>query len=152
MLPKFHFIIGFFFAAALLYLFPQIGFLGAGLIWASSFLIDFDHYIWYVIEEGKFSVKKAYQWHLMKRQKMRKLSKKERRKHKNEILIFHGFEAVLIAYLLSFLWQPFVYVAIGMIFHLCLDYIEAISNNHRIDKILITWDTIKYHKLKNLKF
>ncbi|MBD3247642.1 hypothetical protein GF378_03415 [Candidatus Pacearchaeota archaeon] len=151
MLPRAHIILGFFFAAAALYFFPQIGFLGAGLIWAGSFLIDADHYLWYVIEERDLSLKKAYKWHLMKREKMRKLSKKERRKHKNEILIFHGFESVLAAYLLSFLWQPFIYLAIGFIIHLSLDYYEEIAYQHRLDKLSVIWDTIKYHKLKKLK-
>ncbi len=119
MLPSRHFFVGLVFG---IILFPYVGFLGAVLIWFSSFLMDFDHYIWYVLVKRDFNLKNAYKWHILKRDKMQKLSVKERKKHKNEILFFHGFEVVLIVYLLSYFWQPFVFVAIGMIIHLIVDY------------------------------
>ena len=100
MFPRVHFILGIIFAATLLYLFPQIGLFGAILIFLSSFLIDVDHYIFYVIIEKDLSLSNAYNWHLMNRKKMKKLSKKERRKHKNEILFFHGLEPLIILYFL----------------------------------------------------
>jgi len=150
MLPKTHFIFGLIFALFVLYLFPQIGLFGAGIIFLSSFLIDFDHYLFYVIMEKDFSLKKAYNWHLIKRQKMRKLSKIERNKHKNEIIFLHGVEPLIILFLLSFLYFPFLYVIIGFSFHLIMDIFEEIREGHRIDKISVIWDIVKYKKLKKL--
>ena len=92
MLPRIHIILGLFFSIIILYIFPQIGVFGAAIILLSSFLIDVDHYIFYVILKKDLSLKKAYNWHILKGIKMRELSKKERNKHKNEILILHGFE------------------------------------------------------------
>lgn len=80
MLPSRHFILGLILGAIL---FPYIGLLGAILVWFSSFLIDFDHYLWFIFIKRDFSLKKAYKWHILKRDKMRELSIEERKKHKN---------------------------------------------------------------------
>jgi hypothetical protein len=151
MLPKTHFILGALFAAFLFYLFPQVTLFIALIIFLSSFLIDGDHYIFYVLFERDLSLRKAYKWHLMNRIKMRKLSKKERNKHKNEILFFHGIEPIIILFFLSFLWTLLLYVVIGMMFHLCTDIYEEIVQGHRIDKVSVILDTVKYHRLKKLK-
>ncbi len=150
MLPKTHVSFGFLFAGALYLIFPQIGLIGAGIIWLSSFLIDVDHYIWYVIEEKNLSIKKAYHWHRLRKETMRKLPRKEKLKHKNEILFLHGFEPIAVLFALSYLWQPFLYILIGFAFHLSLDIIEEIKTKHRIDKIFLIHDVIKYHKLDQL--
>ena len=150
MFPRVHFILGIIFAATLLYLFPQIGLFGAILIFLSSFLIDVDHYIFYVIIEKDLSLSNAYNWHLMNRKKMKKLSKKERRKHKNEILFFHGLEPLIILYFLSLFYLPFMFILIGFTFHLVLDIFDEIRTNRRVDKISLIYDLIKYKTLKKV--
>jgi len=151
MLPKAHIILGFFFAAIALYFFPQIGYFGAGIIWLSSFLIDADHYLYYVLAEKKLSLLKAYKWHFVNRQRMKQLSRKERKKHKNEILFLHGIEPLIVLYFLSFLWQPFIFILLGFSFHLFVDIIDHIVLVGRLDKVSVIWDIWKYKKLKKLK-
>lgn len=150
MLPKTHFILGFLFSIILLYIFPQIGIFGAGIILLSGFLIDADHYIFNIFKEKDLNLKNAYRWHLIKGIKMRKLSKEERGNYKNEILILHGFEPLIIILLFSFLWFPFIFIFIGFTFHLVIDVFEEIRLNHRIDKISVIYDIIKYKRLKKL--
>ncbi len=150
MLPKTHILLGAIFSGILFLLFPKITLTSALIIWFSSFLIDIDHYIYYVLAEGDFSLRRAYKWHLLKRKIMKKLSRKERRKHKNEILFLHGIEIIFLLYLLSFFWKFLLFVAIGFVFHLFLDIYEEIKDEHRIDKISLIHDIIKYKRLKKL--
>ena len=150
MLPKTHFILGLLFSAIMLYIFPQIGLFGVGIIFLSSFLIDIDHYLFYIIMEGDFSLKRAYRWHMIKRQKMRELSRKERNKHKNEIIFLHGVEPLIFLYFLSFLWSPLTCILIGFSFHLITDIFYQLSHHDRLDKISVIWDIVKYKKLKKI--
>ena len=148
MLPKTHFILGLFFSAIIFYFFPQIGLFGAGIIFLSSLLIDFDHYLFYVILKKDTSLKRAYKWHLIKRQEMRKLSRSKRNKYKDDVLILHGMEPLILLYFLSFLWSPFIFILIGFSFHIILDIFDEIRFNDRIDKVSVIWDVIKYKELK----
>ena len=79
MLPKYHILFGIPFVLICWYLFPQIGILGALIIYFSSFLIDVDHYIYYAFAEKDLSLKNAYNWHKLNRAKMKKLSRAERK-------------------------------------------------------------------------
>lgn len=148
MLPKTHIIFGIPFALICLYFFPQIGFIGAGIIWLSSFLIDVDHYIYYVLIKKNFSLPKAYRWHKLNRERMKKLSRTERKKHKNEILFLHGIEPIIILYFLSWIWPPFIFVLIGFAFHLLMDSIEHGIYVGRWDKVSVICDIVKFKKLK----
>jgi len=151
MLPKAHFVLGFLFAAVLFCLFPDIGLIGALIIWASSVLIDVDHYTWYVSKGKDFSLRKAYNYDVLKGQKMAKLSREERNKYKNEILFLHGFEPLLAIYLLSFIWPILFFVFIGFVYHLLTDIYYEISRGYRVDKISLIYDIINYKKLKKIK-
>jgi hypothetical protein len=150
MLPKAHILLGIPFALVCLYLFPQIGLLGAGIIFLSSFLIDVDHYIYYVLAEKRLSLFKAYNWHFVNRQRMKQLSRKERKKHKNEILFLHGLEPLIILYFLSFLWQSIIFIVVGFSFHLFVDILDHIVLVGRLDKVSVIWDIVKFKKLKKL--
>lgn len=81
------------------------------LIFLSSFLIDTDHYAFYVKKKKELSLKKAYHW----------WSKDLPRNHKPILNIFHTVEFHLLVLVLSFYIPLFLYVFIGMIFHSLLD-------------------------------
>ena len=151
MLPKTHILLSLFLAIGLFSFFPSIGIFGAALIFLSGFLIDFDHYVFYVLEKRDFSLKRAYKWFLIKNTQMKKLPAEERIKHKNDLLLLHGIEPLIILSLLSIIWFPFIFILVGFSFHLILDLYDEFMVGRRIDKISICWDTIKYKKLKKLK-
>ena len=55
MLPKWHLFLGFFFALTLFLVFPEIEIAGFLIIFFSTFLMDIDHYIYYVFKKRDFS-------------------------------------------------------------------------------------------------
>lgn len=115
MLPKTHMIYGALFSI-LLFLFkvdPNY----CILVFFASFLIDFDHYSWYVIRKKDISLKKAY-YHL-----------KDNVKKKLTLMIFHTIEFHIFVLLLSYFWIGFFYIFIGMLFHSLLDLIDLYSIN-----------------------
>ena len=86
------------------------------LIFFGGFLIDTDHYIWYVYNKKDWSLKKAYQWHYAL------YIKKEKRKC---LHVFHTVESFLVIILISVFYAVFYYLFAGMAFHLLLDCIQA---------------------------
>ncbi|MEK6934296.1 MAG: hypothetical protein AABW46_00285 [Nanoarchaeota archaeon] len=83
-----------------------------------SWLIDFDHYIWYFIYKKDFSIKNAYRWcrdtHM-----------------KDQLHIFHVIEFWILMFFLSFIHILFGIVFAGMVFHLILDFIDYIYEEVR---------------------
>ena len=66
MYPTQHLLLGIIFSLVLLFLFPQIGFLGASIIILSTVLIDVDHYVYYVYKKKDLSLKNSYNWIIKK--------------------------------------------------------------------------------------
>ncbi len=126
MYPKTHITLGFFFSLILLILFPDsIGLKGAVIIWLASFLIDVDHYLYYVYKRKDISLNKAFKWFSTKTQKFRHLSRNERRKKaKAAPCLLHGIEPMILLILLSFPFPILIFVIIGFIFHEILDAIS----------------------------
>lgn len=152
MLPKYHIALGFFFSFVLFLIFPNIGLIGAGIIFLSSFLIDIDHYIYYIIKERKTSLKKAIHHFLEKRRKLSNMTIERRNEFYSGFCFLHGMEILIILILAStFISESFMFVFIGFALHLFLDLIEEIYKGLRIDKISVIYDWIKYKKLKYLK-
>ncbi len=58
MLPKHHVVLGFVISLTVFIIFPSIGLISFLIIWASSVLIDFDHYLYYVFKKKDFSLKR----------------------------------------------------------------------------------------------
>jgi hypothetical protein len=110
MLPKTHAILGAVFSIIICFIF-HISFFNAFLIFFASVFIDFDHYIWYVHRKKSFSLKNAYNL----------LKKESKKKHKPMLHIFHTLEFMILVFILSFFWQGFLFIFIGMIFHSALD-------------------------------
>jgi hypothetical protein len=151
MLPKNHIILGGIFSL-IIYLIFQIDFFQAFLIFLSSFLIDIDHYLYYVYKKKDFSLKKAYNFALFQKNNLMKLKKEERSKFYTGFFFLHGLEIVLILFLFGVYFSKcFLFVSLGFLFHLILDYISQIQIYNRLDKIFLLYDFIKFKKLKFLK-
>jgi hypothetical protein len=125
MLPLYHGILGAAISIILLLAFPQIGWLGASIIFLSSILLDFDHYLYYAIKKRDLSLKRAYAYFIRLR---RYGIDNEDYAYKRPILIFHGIEFCIILLLLSIFSKFFLWVFIGFMIHMLLDYLEMIAS------------------------
>ncbi len=150
MLPKTHIIFGALFSALLYLSKINTNILFLLGIFLSSFLIDFDHYLYYVVKTKDFSVFRAIK-------KMRKISKNisktkkdNSKKYSYGVYIFHGIEALLAVFIISKFYPLFFSVLIGMSFHLLLDYIEKLSHPMYPSKFSVILDFYMAKKLKNI--
>lgn len=130
--PLKHVFLGTIFSLILLFLFPQIGFIGFFIIILSTILIDIDHYLYYICKKKDWNLNNAYNWFIERKKRLNQLSKKERQKYKKDILIFHGIEFLILVILLLFIHRYFFFVFIGVLFHMLLDLISLIYFNEPI--------------------
>ena len=147
MLPKYHILLNFIISLILLYFFQPINVL---IFFLASFLIDADHYLYYVVEERHLSLKKAYRWFLENRKKFKNLSNSEKQKHKYFILIFHGIEPLTLLLLLSNFFHPIFFVFLGFLVHLIEDLNETIPLRTFKEKISLTYAVYKHFKTQRV--
>jgi hypothetical protein len=140
MLPKWHILWGGIFTLILWAFVPEISFLYLGLVFLSSFLIDFDHYIWAVKHTRKFGLSHALKFH-EKLGKKEVAEKKKGIKKRGPFHLFHTVEFHGLIGLLGFFWIGFFYVFIGMIFHSLLDlmYLVYLGRLYRREYFLFSW-------------
>ena len=144
MLPKYHILLGFIFSLILYLIFPFIGFLGFFIIFFSSFLIDVDHYLYYIFKKKDFNLKKAYKYFFEKRKKIISSTKFVNDVPNPAMYFFHGIEILLVLFILGiFISKNFLFIFIGFSFHLFLDILEQIYYGFRIAKISLVYDFIK---------
>ena len=149
MYPQTHFLFGLVFSLIFFIFVPEAGILGAGLIFLSSFLIDIDHYFYFIYKKRSFNLKKAYKWFINKGKYIKKLTPFERKEISTGFYCFHGIEIIFVLIILGLLTSKyFFYVAIGAILHLTLDWIKIIAKKERVFKISLIYD---YNKNKELK-
>jgi hypothetical protein len=149
MLPKFHIVTGLIFSIAFYILFPSINVGEAGIIFLASFLIDFDHYAYYVVKEKDFNLKNAYRWFKKRSKLFSTLSKARKNKIPRTFSFLHGLEWVFLFFLSGKIFSPvFFFIAIGMLFHLILDCIDSYIILRRIRKISVIYD---YFYIRNKK-
>ena len=114
MYPIYHFI---FTVLASLLLWPILGWKLA-LFWLGSFFVDVDHYIWEVFKSKDISFMKAYR------------RCKNKSKGSRFSFDFHVFHLVEF-WILMLVWGMFselgFVIFLGLIFHMVLDFIDAIS-------------------------
>lgn len=128
MLPKYHILLGFLFTLILKLITP-LNNLYLGIIFLASFLIDADHYFFYILRKKDFNFEKAYWWFFNKRNKYRKLSLDERTEYKKPIFIFHGIEFLIFLWILSVFSEIFLFIILGAAIHIFLDILELYSIN-----------------------
>jgi len=151
MKPIFHIIIGVV-ISLLLWLHPEINYLAVLVIFLSSVLIDFDHYLYFILKKKDISLIKAYNWFLKKRDFLISKPTKEQKKYKSSILIFHNFEFLIILLLLILIHEIFLWILFGIIIHLILDFIETFKRGFKNTKMSLIFNLIKNKNKKEFNF
>lgn len=123
---KWHLLIGFT-ASYLLVQFFNFSLLAGLTIFLSSFLIDIDHYFWYVIETKDWNLFRSIKWYEKAIPKWFSLTLKERNKFKRGVFIFHGIPFLAILAALSFLNKIFLWILIGVGIHMVMDWIDVMG-------------------------
>jgi len=123
MLPRWHVVLGAVFTFIFSIVFPKVQVFYLSLIFLSSFLIDFDHYVVAAMKNRHFSLIRAFRYYDVRRVEEEENKSRGVRK-KGDFHILHTVEFHLIVLLLGFLWEGFFYVFIGMVFHSLVDIID----------------------------
>ena len=126
MMPKHHIIIGAL-ATIIIYLTLPITNLQAIIIFLSSFLIDVDHFLIYIIQQKDTSLKNARTYFKKRRTKWFALKNNEQAKYKRYIYMFHGIEFWILLLIISTYYPIVLFILYGFIIHMTLDYIEFIQ-------------------------
>lgn len=122
MLPKWHVLINLVISFILL-IFLDLS--NVIIFFASSVLMDIDHYFYYLYEKKDYSLKRAYNWNKITRARFHNLSREEKKRHRYFVLIFHGIEILALVLAMSFFSPIFFYVFLGFCIHLIEDLIIA---------------------------
>lgn len=150
MFPKAHILLGFVFTLVLFLLFPNLSLIQLSIVFLSSFLIDFDHYLYYCFVKKSINPFKAYRWFVERTYYVMRLSREERNKHKGVFLLFHGLEFFLVLTIFGKFVHPYFYfILIGVLFHIFLDLIYQRVHHDRWDKVSIIHDFFKFKKLQD---
>jgi len=89
---------------------------------------------------------------MKRRKKLLTLPKKQRDKIYISFSFLHGFEILILLFILGkFLSIYFYFILIGVAFHLFLDIAYGILVIGRIDRVSLVYDFIKYKKLEFLE-
>lgn len=152
MLPKFHLLSGIILSIFLILIFPNISTISLLIIIFSTFLIDIDHYIYYVFKKKDFSLIKSYNYFYSKFKQISKMPVYKRKKYYTVFPFLHGIEILFIVFLLSiFVSKNFFFVLIGFSLHIFLDFYDSFKKNLRNDRLSVIYDFIKFKKLKYLR-
>lgn len=148
MLPKYHFIFGTLFVFILHFFFPQLSLLNLSLIFLSSFLIDADHYFYYIARERNFNLIKCYNWYREHLKKTLALPMNERKKIYSGFYFFHGLEWLIALFLLGRFISPiFTFVFIGFSLHWVVDTPHEYYIKRTLDKSSLVWNYLRFRKL-----
>jgi hypothetical protein len=139
MLPKQHIFLGAIFSLILINYF-NFSDLAGFIIWISTFfLIDLDHYFFFVSKTKKYSPRIFWKSWINK--------EKKGDRYKKPIFFFHGIEPLFVLYLLSFFQVIFYWIFLGWVFHNVSDWIyDSVKGESLLPKIS---PTITYIKNKN---
>lgn len=151
MVPKKHILFGFIFSLLILLIF-KFSIFSCTIIFLSSFLIDVDHYFYFVFKKKNLNPKKAVKFFFSKKYKMEKVPKNQRKNYYTGFYFLHGIETLALMFILGKFVSPiFFLIFIGFSFHLLLDWFEEISHEKRIDKISLIYDLLKFRRLKEIE-
>jgi hypothetical protein len=140
MIPRWHVLFGAVFTFILWLAVPNIDYLYLGLVFFSSFLIDFDHYLCAVIKTKSLSLKNAFEYHKEKH-KQHQREKTKGIKKKGDFHLLHTVEFHALIGLLSIFWAGFFYIFLGMMLHSITDAITMFYDNglHRREFFFFNW-------------
>ncbi len=140
MLPRWHIVLGALFTLLFWIVAPQTHWYYLAVLFLSSFLIDFDHYVCAASKGENISLKKSFDYH----KDAQKIEQKEYRrgiKRKGDFHLFHTVEFHLLIGVLGIFWSVFFYIFIGMIFHSLIDVFDMVSKDrlYRREYFFFNW-------------
>lgn len=140
MLPRWHIFLGAIFTATIWIFAPEIKFIYLSLVFLSSFLIDFDHYLVAILNTNKLSIRNSLKYFECLAEKERK-EKQNTKREKKHFYIFHTLEFHIFVLLLSLVRIEFFYIFLGMIFHSLLDVAWMIKKDrlYKREFLLVNW-------------
>ena len=145
MLPSRHILAGFL-ISIILYI-AGFSLVQSLVFFLSSFLIDVDHYLYYVYRKKDLSLKRSFNWYLKLDKKYFAMPKITQAKYYAGFCIFHGIESIIILFILGIFYPILNFVALGFIAHLFLDAIQKIREDQDSLEVL----SIIYKYFYNLK-
>jgi hypothetical protein len=119
MLPKWHFFYGLVFSLLLFQLLDWY----VVVFLAATVLIDFDHYLIYIVKRNNLALKKVYIF--FKKLEKRQQNPNFKGKYLFFLSIFHTYEFILIIFLFTFFNRFASLILLGLLFHLSLDIIST---------------------------
>ena len=128
MLPKWHIFWGAIFTLIIWFFARDLEPVYLLLIFLSTFLIDFDHYLVAVRKNKSLSFKHSLIFFKDNNEKELSDHKKGKR-NRGHFFIFHTIEFHILVVLLGLLWIGFFYVFIGMVFHSLLDLLWLLHHD-----------------------
>jgi len=145
MLPRWHIFFGGIFTATIWVFAPETNMIYLSLIFLSSFLIDFDHYLVAIFNTKKLSLKKSLKYFECLGEKEKK-DKKNRQREKGHFYIFHTLEFHILILFLSTIRIEFFYIFLGMIFHSLWDIVWMVKMDrlYRREFLLSNWVVKKF--------
>ena len=120
MRPQFHIILGLVFIIILKF-FASFTSMQLLIIFASSVLIDVDHWFIYSLKKKDISVLRAYKWFVALEESNKKIK---------FLFIFHTIEFFLLICFLSFYYNFIYYSLIGISFHYICDFIRDFKEKY----------------------
>ncbi len=141
MLPKWHVLLGAIFTLLLWAVAPTINPIYLSLVFLSSFLIDFDHYLASALKSKRIlGLRDSFRYH-DKKIKEEKADISAGIKKKGDFHLFHTIEFHVFVGLLGILFIPLFYIFIGMLFHSLLDVYDGLRKGwlHRREFFLSNW-------------
>lgn len=145
MLPRWHILWGAVFTLIIWYFAPGINPGYLALIFLSSILIDFDHYVNASVKNKSLHLWSAFEYY----KKMAIQQKKERSRgirKRGDFHLFHTIEFHLLIGAIGLYSTPFFYIFIGMVFHSLLDLFYLINKDYlyRREYFLFNWLAKKF--------
>ena len=140
MYPRYHVLYGAIFTLLFWILVPKTPLLYLAVLFLSSFLIDFDHYVAASYKNKHFSLNRAFKYH----RKDEIIADKEFKKgikRKGDFHLFHTIEFHLFIGLIGMYFTIFFYIFIGLVFHSLLDVFDMLKRKkiYRREYFFFNW-------------
>lgn len=129
--PKWHILYSYIFIL-LLYKFTSLNLFAIIVIFLAAIFIDLDHAARYSLITKNINPIKFLKWSTKRKEEWENLINEEKSKYKKPHFIFHGVEFLLIIVFFSFLHKFFLWILIGVSFHLFLDLIFLIYKKEHL--------------------
>jgi len=115
-------------------LFPILK-LGSLIVLAGGFLIDIDHYFWYVYRYRKIKIFDSYKFFI------KPMDEKDFKSVAGILLIFHTAEFLMAMLILSYFSKIALAFTIGLLLHYALDlcYLYFVAKGFVVNHSIIYW-------------